>query len=393
MAAEFTGSRAANWTPGQSEGNELFRLMSGANNLVFEDLSVENFGNGVFRAGADISNLTIRDVDAVNVSRFIEDYVSGTATSASINGLTVQDVTVTGYSKGAIRLQYDTRNVVIENVVGDSQHQNGGLYISGIALDGTVHDVLISHTTMKNAYGNGAAGEYWNGDGFSTERNVYNVRFEDTVASGNTDAGYDLKSSNTTLLRAVSDGNNRNYRFWSQSITLEDSVSIDPTHSGGNSSSVHVWLAANADVTVDGLTFSDALAADDLVRPDPGRRDPAPCRYRHPAALSGARPGAQRVDRRDHRHQRGADRLRHVGRNNRGECDGRRLGRFLERFRSRCRRHSQLRAGRRRQQPVRDRRQRHPGQERRGARFRGPAIPQPHHPGHRSERPRLPARR
>jgi Ca2+-binding RTX toxin-like protein len=259
MAAEIVGARAANWTPGQSEGSELFRLLSGANNLVFEDLSVRNVGNGVFRAGADISNLAIRDVDATNVSRFIEDYVSGTATSASIDGLTVQDVNVTGYSKGAIRLQYDTRNVTIENVVGDSQGQDGGLYISGVALAGTVHDVLLSHVEMKNNYGHGTSSEYWNGDGFSTERGVYNVRFEDTIASGNTDAGYDLKSSNTTLVRAVSDGNNRNYRFWSDSITLEDSVSLDPVHHGGNASTIHVWLGENADVVIDGLTFSDAL--------------------------------------------------------------------------------------------------------------------------------------
>jgi len=259
MAAEIAGSRPANWTAGMSEGSELFRLLSGANNLVFEDLSVKNVGNGVFRAGADISNLTIRNVDATNVARFLEDYVSGTNTSASIDGLTVQDVNVTGYSKGAIRLQYDTRNVVIENVVGDSQRQNGGLYISGVALDGTVHDVLISHTEMKNSYGNGTASEYWNGDGFSTERNVYNVRFEDTVASGNTDAGYDLKSKNTVLVRAVSEGNNRNYRFWSDSITLEDSTSISPVHAGGNSNTVHVWLSENAKATIDGLTFYDAL--------------------------------------------------------------------------------------------------------------------------------------
>ncbi|HEV8391772.1 MAG TPA: cadherin domain-containing protein [Dongiaceae bacterium] len=259
MAAQIAGSRPANWTPGQSEGSDLFRLLTGANNLVFEDLSVRNFGNGVFRAGADISNLTIRDVDATNVTRFIEDYVSGTNTSASINGLTVQNVDVTGYSRAAIRLQYDTHNVVIENVVGDSQHQNGGLYISGILLDGTVHDVLISHTEMKNSYGNGTASEYWNGDGFTTERGVYNVRFEDTVASGNTDAGYDLKSSNTVLVRAVAEGNNRNYRFWSDSITLEDSVSLSPVHSGGVASTIHVWMADGSDVTIDGFTFSDAL--------------------------------------------------------------------------------------------------------------------------------------
>ena len=96
MAAEFIGNRSASWTYGMSEGNELFRLMGGANNLVFEDLSVKNFGNGVFRAGADISNITVRDIDASNVSRFFENYVSGTNTSATINGLTIQNVNVTG---------------------------------------------------------------------------------------------------------------------------------------------------------------------------------------------------------------------------------------------------------------------------------------------------------
>lgn len=259
MAAEIAGNRSAGWTAGASEGSELFRLLTGADNLVFEDLSIKNVGNGAFRVGADISNLVIRDVNATNVSRFLEDYASGANTTATIDGLTVQNVNVTGYSKGAIRLQYDTCNVVIRNVVGDSQGQNGGLYISGVALDGTAHDVLISHTEMKNSYGNGGATEYWNGDGFSTEKNVHNVRFEDTIASGNTDAGYDLKSDNTVLVRAVSEGNNRNYRLWGQGISLTDSVSVDPTRSGGNASTAHVWFGQNAEVSIDGLTFSDRL--------------------------------------------------------------------------------------------------------------------------------------
>src|SRR5262245_21205113 len=168
MAAEIVGSRSPNWTYGMAEGNELFRLMSGANNLVFEDVAAENFGNGVFRVGADISNLTIRDVDANNVSRFIENYVSGTNTTATISGLTVEDVNVTDYSRSVIRLQYDTHNVLIDNVVGDSERTFGGLYVSGIALDGTAHDVVISDTVMKNNFGQGTASEYWNGDGFST---------------------------------------------------------------------------------------------------------------------------------------------------------------------------------------------------------------------------------
>jgi serralysin len=259
MAAEIVGSRSPSWTYGMSEGNELFRLLSGANNLVFEDLTTRNFGNGVFRAGADISNLTIRDVDASNVARFIENYVSGTAGSATVSGLTVQDVNVTDYSRSVIRLQYDTHNVLIDNVVGDSERTFGGLYVCGIALDGTAHDVVISGSVMNNNFGQGTASEYWNGDGFSTERGNYNIRFENTVASGNTDAGYDLKSSNTTLVNTVADGNNRNYRFWSTSITTEGGSSLNPTYYGGNTDTAHVWLGVGAEATIDNLTFSDAL--------------------------------------------------------------------------------------------------------------------------------------
>lgn len=260
MDADIRGARAENWTPGKSTGSELFRLLSGADNLVFEDMNIRNVGNGAFRIGANIENLTIRDVDAANVTRFVENYVSGAATTASVDGLTIQNVTVAGYSSNAIRLQYDTHNVVIQNMTGDSQHQNGGLYVSGVALDGTVHDVLISQVEMSNSYGQGAAGDYWNGDGFTTERGVYNIRFEDTVASGNTDAGYDLKSSNTQLVRAVSEGNNENFRLWSNSITVTDSVSRDPAHAGGIGALSHVWLAAGAVVTIDHFDFSDSAA-------------------------------------------------------------------------------------------------------------------------------------
>jgi serralysin len=259
MAAEIVGSRSPSWTYGMSEGNELFRLLSGANNLVFEDLTTRNFGNGVFRAGADISNLTIRDVDASNVSRFIENYVSGANTTATVSGLTVENVNVTDYSRSVIRLQYNTHDVAIDNLVGDSERTFGGLYVCGIALDGTVHNVVISDTVMKNSFGQGTASEYWNGDGFSTERGVYNVRFESTVASGNTDAGYDLKSSNTILVNTVADGNNRNYRFWSSSITMEGGSSLNPTYFGGNTDTAHVWLGADAEALIENLTFSDAL--------------------------------------------------------------------------------------------------------------------------------------
>ncbi|HEY3145728.1 MAG TPA: calcium-binding protein, partial [Dongiaceae bacterium] len=258
MAAEIVGTRAENWAPGLNTGKELFRLLSGANNLSFQDLDIKNVGNGAFRVGADIQNLTIRNVDASNVTRFLEDYASGSNTSASVNGLTIQNVNVAGYSLGAIRLQYNTRNVLIENVVGDSQHQDGGLYVFGVAIQDTAHDIVLRNVEMKNNYGHGRASEYWNGDGFATERGVYNVRFENTVASGNSDAGYDLKSSNTVLVNAVSEGNDRNYRLWSNSISLTNCASLNPFHSGGTGTLAHIWTAQNAGVTVQNFSFSDS---------------------------------------------------------------------------------------------------------------------------------------
>ena len=83
MAATIVGTRATGWKPGLAEGVELFRLVGGADHLKFADLATKNIGNGVFRIGADIGDLTIKRVAATNVGRFIENYVSGGATSAS----------------------------------------------------------------------------------------------------------------------------------------------------------------------------------------------------------------------------------------------------------------------------------------------------------------------
>jgi hypothetical protein len=258
MAATIVGTRASGWKPGLAEGVELFRLVSGANHLNFTDLAVKNVGNGVFRIGANIEDLAIKRVTATNVARFIENYVSGSATSASVNGLKVEDVSITGYSRNAIHLQYDSRNITMRNVVGDSQGQNGGLVIAGVFLDDTVHNVLFDHVTMKNNYGRGTSGEYWNGDGFVAERGTYNLTFLDTVATGNTDAGYDIKANNVTMIRALASNNTKNYRFWGQSVTTTDSVSTNPKYFGGIGKVSHAQFPSGADVTFDNFRYSDS---------------------------------------------------------------------------------------------------------------------------------------
>src|SRR3546814_15503833 len=76
---------------------------------------------------------------------------SGANASASIIGLTIRDVAVDGYSKGAIRIQYDSNNVLIEDVRGDSQFQDGDNFAIGVHITDTAHDVTIDRVAMRNA--------------------------------------------------------------------------------------------------------------------------------------------------------------------------------------------------------------------------------------------------
>lgn len=254
MAAHFIGSRPSDWQAGDASGNELFKLGTGADNLIFRDLQIDNVGTA-FRVTADISNLHIEGVDANNVRRFFEDYAGAPSGTATISGLTIRNVDVHGFSRVAIRLQYDTNNVVIDNVTADMAGQIGDDLPTGVHLDGTVHNVTLSRVVMENVQS--TVGAYFNGDGFGTERGVYDVRFVDTVARGNSDGGYDLKSRNTVIVRALSEENGRNYRFWGEA-TLIDSVGLNPVLRGGISEQNQLWLDDSALVTVVGGHFADA---------------------------------------------------------------------------------------------------------------------------------------
>jgi Ca2+-binding RTX toxin-like protein len=260
MSATFTGTRASTWKPGLAQGEELFRLVAGANHLRFTDLAAKNFGNGIFRVAANISDLSVNHVNATNVTRFFETYPSSPATSASVSWLKVENSSASGYSKNAIRLGYNSNNVTISQFVGDSMKQDGGLIMAGVMLEGTVHDVLFDHVTMKNNYGHGSSTQYWNGDGFLAERGTYNVKFVDTYASGNTDAGYDIKSNNVSFLRANATGNNKNFRLWGTNVTMTDSVSSNPKHFGGTGKTSHLFLAPGANVTLDSFSHSDVAS-------------------------------------------------------------------------------------------------------------------------------------
>lgn len=256
MNATIVGTRADPYRPDGPPGPAVFRLGRGANHLRFQHLSFRNQGNGCFYVSGDISDLAIEHVDATNVRRFFENYAARSAGSATIDGLTIRNVKVRGFSKGAIRLQYDTHNVVLEDILGDSERQDRDNFAEGIALEGTVHDVLVRRVTMRNSQD--TLHEYWNGDGFTDEKDTYRIRFEDTVASGNTDGGYDLKSNETVLLRAVAEDNKHNFKLWGKGVTIDTCVGRGPHRRGGTGVQDQMEILKGADVTVTRCEFSDS---------------------------------------------------------------------------------------------------------------------------------------
>ncbi len=181
---------------------------------MFQDLHFENCGLGCIRVGGPITNLTVQDITFGNVREFFANTASGSAGGgyATIDGLTIQRVTGKGFSKRFARVQYDSRNILIADCVGDSDRQDGDNFASGIVFDHTAHDALVVRCTMGNIID--TLHRYQNGDGFAGERGNYNIRLEDCLAHHCTDGGYDFKSDSFVALRCIAEFCHRGFRFW-----------------------------------------------------------------------------------------------------------------------------------------------------------------------------------
>src|SRR5262249_34309839 len=105
--ARITGTRTSPYPTSpaafaaMNHGKPVFRLGAGADHLSFSFLDFQDVGNGAFYVQAKIAGLTLEDIVATNVRRFLERAVGADST---ITGLTVRRVSVGGYSKSAFRL-------------------------------------------------------------------------------------------------------------------------------------------------------------------------------------------------------------------------------------------------------------------------------------------------
>lgn len=243
----IVGTRTAPYRPGGKRGKEVFELRRGVRHLVFSNLAFRNQGTAFVVAG-DTAHVRVSDMTAVNVRTFFDNLRDKKEPSANMAYLKIERVTVRGFSKFAFRFRYNSSYAVVEDLFADSERQDRDNFTMGVALQGAAHHVVLRRVTMANAHDTRHA--YWNGDGFATERGVHDVRFESTRASGNTDGGYDLKSTRTVLVNAVAVDNKRNFRFWSRDAQVHGCTAAHPLRRGGTGSSSQVWLSEDASVVL-----------------------------------------------------------------------------------------------------------------------------------------------
>jgi hypothetical protein len=259
-----------------NRGSDVFRLKAGADHLHFSFLEFQNIGNGAFLVQANITGWALEDMIVTNATRFFE---RDSDKMCTVTDLKVRRVSVDGFSKSAIRLDQNTSNVVIEDVHADSMRQDFDNFAEGVDLSGNVHDVIFRRCVMRNSQQTRGPDDFWNGDGFTTELGTHNILFEDCVADGNTDAGFDLKSNNLTLLRCRSYGNTANFKLWGkEKVVMQECVSENPIQHGGNQRPSHVSAPWGANVLVKNCRFADRnrdatvyhTDANDTVKPPAG---------------------------------------------------------------------------------------------------------------------------
>lgn len=282
--ATLVGSRTV-WSPARSEqeavdastygGNTLFKLAEGAAFLRFEHLRVEHFGTVLNMAGVSASDVTVEDVEFLNIRDGIY-----TDSDSAVARLFLRRFCGHGFSKKAVRFHGRSSDWLIEDCELDSGWQYGDDFAVGIEANDEANGLHIlggSTTNCMDTQRDNPEG-YWNGDGVASERGNFNILIENHRSSGHTDAGYDLKSEATELRRCVSEDNKRNYRLWggigAEPILLTGCSSLAPRKRGGTGGMHHIWVSGASDAyddagsvlfadgTISGPDQDDAIFAD-----------------------------------------------------------------------------------------------------------------------------------
>ncbi|MEI4507262.1 hypothetical protein WBQ88_17545 [Sphingopyxis sp. CCNWLW253] len=222
-------------------GEPVYFVESGA---VYRGVRARDVGNGLFVIREPVRNVQIADIRVEGGYRVIENKAAPERAGAGSVGLRVRGAKASNLERSFARIRYDSHDGVIEDVSASGMRTTGATDLPvGIAFDGTAHDFRVERCSMRGFQWQRKARQYWNGDGFSTERGNARILFRQCAAWDNSDGGFDLKSTETLLDDCISGRNARNFRLWS-SIRATRLTSVDPVKVGGIGDTNHFTIMA-----------------------------------------------------------------------------------------------------------------------------------------------------
>lgn len=239
--ADMSSRRAARAVQIDAQGEPVYIVRSGG---FYRNVRARDVGNGLFLINEPVRGVRIWDVRVAGGYRVIENSAAPDLVAAGVVGLHVRGARADGLERSFARIRYDSHHGLIEDVSASGILTTGSTDLPvGIGFAGTAHDFRIERCFMRGFQWKRRDDQYWNGDGFSTERGNARFLFRHCAAWDNSDGGFDLKSTETLLDDCTSGRNARNFRLWS-SIRATRLISLDPIKIGGIGDTNHFSIMA-----------------------------------------------------------------------------------------------------------------------------------------------------
>jgi hypothetical protein len=238
-------------SPSSTNKSWSFFNITGASGVEVENFRLEKYLQGFIFDRA--SNVILNRIAIENVREGL--VIKGLRNSQ------VKNSTISKYSKRGVRMYYGAVESQFSDLILDGNGGDSGWVTEGFPFGVSIenpengeepnHDVTFLRVTSKNNLHQEPGLSYQNGDGFSIERTAYNMRYVESVAYNNTDAGWDDKSVGAIYQSTRSFENKRNYRLWSDTAVpteMHNILSAYARRSDGNHA-VGLWTQGNVHIT------------------------------------------------------------------------------------------------------------------------------------------------
>lgn len=260
----FTGTWAKE---NPASGPTFISIAPGASFIEIANLELLNYKSVVVAKGPN-NGLRIKDVDAKECrdAFWIEGGATAALPESGSSDIVMDGCDVIRYTKRAVRTMDGVHNMKILNCVADAGGKDYALEVfpvgfhilGGKSSNVKDHDIEFVNCEANNNWHNAGPDKYWNADGYAAERNTADLTFINCRAFGNTDGGWDLKTTRPKWINCVSIGNKRNYRVWTQpageQTIFENCLSAYSNDYGDRGHDVGFWIQAGGEAVLDGCT-------------------------------------------------------------------------------------------------------------------------------------------